>query len=46
MQENRRAVIETNRPLETHEELQELFDKQFDGGEVVPLTSAMSMNIE
>jgi CRISPR-associated endonuclease/helicase Cas3 len=38
VQECRRAVIETNRPLESHENLQELFDKQFDGSEVVPLS--------
>lgn len=38
VQEHRRAVIETNRPLESHENLQELFDKQFDGSEVVPLS--------
>jgi CRISPR-associated endonuclease/helicase Cas3 len=34
----RRAVIETNRPLESHQELQKLFDEQFDGTEVVPLS--------
>jgi CRISPR-associated endonuclease/helicase Cas3 len=39
IQEYRRAVIETNRPLESHEELQKLFDEQFDGSEVVPLSS-------
>jgi CRISPR-associated endonuclease/helicase Cas3 len=38
VREYRRAVIETNRPLESHEELQKLFDEQFDGGEVVPLS--------
>jgi hypothetical protein len=36
--EYRRAVIETNRPLESHENLKELFDQQFDGTEVVPLS--------
>jgi CRISPR-associated endonuclease/helicase Cas3 len=38
MQGYRSAVIETNRPLESHENLQDLFDKQFDGSEVVPLS--------
>ncbi len=38
MQEFQRAVVETNRPLESHEELKELFDQQFDGIEVVPLS--------
>lgn len=38
MRDYRRDVIETNRPLDSHENLQDLFDKQFDGGEVVPLS--------
>ncbi len=38
MTDYRCAVIETNRPLESHENLQDLFDKQFDGSEVVPLS--------
>ncbi len=38
VQEYRRAVIETNRPLESHENLQKFFDEQFDGSEVVPLS--------
>ena len=36
--EYRRDVIETNRPLESHEELEQLFDDQSDGTEVVPLS--------
>jgi CRISPR-associated endonuclease/helicase Cas3 len=38
IREYRRSVIETNRPLESHEDLKELFDEQFDGTEVVPLS--------
>jgi CRISPR-associated endonuclease/helicase Cas3 len=36
--EYRRSVVETNRPLESHADLQALFDEQFDGSEVVPLS--------
>ncbi len=32
------SVIETNRPLESHEELKDRFDDLFDGTEVVPLS--------
>jgi hypothetical protein len=35
--EARTAVVAANRPLDTHEELADLFDEQFDGSEVVPV---------
>ena len=46
MQEYRSAVIETNRPLESHENLQDLFDKQFDGSEVVPCPCVSNTSAE
>lgn len=38
MREYRRDVVETNRPLESDEDLKQLFDQRFDGTEVVPLS--------
>jgi CRISPR-associated endonuclease/helicase Cas3 len=38
MREYRTSVIEANRPLESHDDLRSMFDKQFDGSEVVPMS--------